>query len=94
MPEIIFSEIRKIFYYLMVKFPCSVCGKPVAINQEAVCCDVCNRWVHCCNNICKKTYRGLKKDPTLWFCESYMQKEILFINDTEYSYINDTEHMI
>ena len=64
-------EVRKIFYYLMVKFSCSVCGKPVAINYDTVCCDVCNRWVHIrCNSICKKTYRGLKKDPTPWFCKS------------------------
>ena len=34
------KEIRKIFYYLMVKFPYSVCEKPVAINHEAVYCDV------------------------------------------------------
>ena len=84
------KEIKKIFYYLMVKFPCSVCEKPVAINHDAVCCDVCNRWVHIrCNNICKKTHRGLKKDPTPWFCKSCMQKEIPFsnINDTEYIHL-------
>ena len=74
----------------MVKFPCSVCEKPVAISHEAVFCDVCIRWVHVhCNNICKKTYRGLKKDPTPWFCKSCMQKEIPFsnINDTEYTHL-------
>ena len=38
------KEINKIFHYLL-KFPCSVCGKPVAINHEAVCCDVWNRLV-------------------------------------------------
>ena len=74
----------------MVKFPCSVCEKPVAISHEAVFCDVCIRWVHVhCNNICKKTYRGLKKNPTPWFCKSCMQKEIPFsnINDTEYTHL-------
>ena len=84
------KEIRKISYYLMVMFPCSVCKKPVAINQEAVCCDLCNRWVHIhCKSICKKTCRGLKKDPTPWFCKSCMQKEIPFsnINDTEYIHL-------
>ena len=53
-------------------------------------CDVCNRWVHIrCNSICKKTYRGLKKDPTPWFCKSCMQKEIPFsnINNTEYIHL-------
>ena len=58
------KEIRKNFSYLMVKFPCSVCEKPVSINQEAVCCDIYNRWVHIpCNNICKKTYNNLRKTP-------------------------------
>ena len=82
------KEIRKNFYYLKVKFPNSVCGKPVAINHEFMCCDLCNRWVHIrCNNICKKTYNNLKKDPTPWFCKCCMQKEIPFsnINDTEYN---------
>ena len=74
------KEVRKIFYYLMAKFPCSVCEKSVAINHEAVCCDVCNRWVHiCCKKICKKTYKDLKKDPTPWFCKSCMQKKSLFL---------------
>ena len=71
----------------MVKFPRSVCEKLVAINFEAVCCDLCNRWVHIrCNSICKKTYIDLKKDPTPWFCESCMQKEIPFSN-TEYIHL-------
>ena len=72
----------------MVKFPCSVCEKPVVINHEAVCCDICNSWVHIyCNNICKKTYNNLKKDPTPWFCKCFIQKEIPFlnINDTKYN---------
>ena len=74
----------------MVKFPCSICEKPVAISHEAVCCDVCNRWVHIrCNNICKKTYSDFKKDPIPWFHKSCMQKEIPFsnINDTEYTHL-------
>ena len=64
----------------MAKYPCSVCEKSVAINHEAVCCDVCNRWVHICfKKIYKKTYKDLKKDPTPWFCKSRMQKESLFL---------------
>ena len=76
----------------MVKFPCSVCEKPVAINHEDVCCDVCNRWVHIrCSNICKKTYSDLKKDPAPWFCKSCMQKEIPFsnMNDAEYTHLTN-----
>ena len=46
----------------MVKFPCRVSKKPVATNHNAICCDMCDKWAHRhCNNICKKTYRNLKK---------------------------------
>ena len=39
----------------MVNFPCSVCGKRVGINHEAVCCDKCNKWIHIrCNISVKK----------------------------------------
>ena len=74
----------------MVKFPCSVCEKSVAINHKAVCCDVCNRWVHTrCNNICKKIYIGHKNNSTPWFCKSCIQQEIPFsnINYTEYIHL-------
>ena len=72
----------------MVSFPCSVCEKPVAINHEAVCCDKCDKWVHIrCNNICKKTYRTLKKDPTPWFCKLCLRAEVPFseLNNTEFA---------
>ena len=72
----------------MVNFPCSVCEKPVGINHEAVCCDKCNKWVHIrCNNICKKTYRNLKNDPSPWFCKLCIRTEIPFsqLNNTEFA---------
>ena len=33
-----------------VRFPCSVCYKPVCVNQQALQCDLCNYWCHrvCC----------------------------------------------
>ena len=72
----------------MVNFPCSVCEKPVGINHEAVCCDKCNKWVHIrCNNICKKSYRCLKKDPTPWYCKLCICVELPFskLNNTEFA---------
>ena len=75
----------------MVKFPCLVCEKAVGTNDNAVCCDMCDRWVHIyCNNICKKTYRDLKKDQNPWFCKSFIQKEIPFssLNDTELAHLS------
>ena len=70
----------------MVKFPCLVCEKAVGTNHNAVCCDMCDTWVHIyCNNICKERHRDLKKDQTPWSCKSCIRKEIPFssLNDTE-----------
>ena len=72
----------------MVNFSCSVCEKPVGINHEAVCCDKCNKWIHIrCNNICKKTYRSLKIDPTPWHCKLCIRAELPFsiLNNTEFA---------
>ena len=31
----------------LVRFPCSVCFKPVCTNQRALQCDTCAYWCHC-----------------------------------------------
>ena len=62
---------------LTVTFPCPVCEKAVATNHNAVCCDICDCWIHICrNNICKQTYRQPQKDPSPWCCKSCLKKEI------------------
>ena len=74
----------------MVHFPCSVCEKPVGINHEAVCCEKCNKWILIrCNNICKKTYRSLKKDPTPWYC-----KLCIVFNNTEFASLTKNRTII
>ena len=41
-----------------VKFPCTMCGKPVAKNQNALACDVCEKWSHIkCNGVSQSDYR-------------------------------------
>ena len=36
----------------MKKFPCGICEKTVAANDNVICCDICNKWIHMsCNNI-------------------------------------------
>ena len=64
----------------MVEFPCLVCDKPVAANHKAVCCDLCDKWVHIYyNNICKNTHQKLKKkDTNAWFCKLCLRMEAPF----------------
>ncbi len=44
-----------------IKFPCTMCGKPVAENQHALACDVCEKWSHIkCNGVSHEVYRQLQ----------------------------------
>ena len=62
-----------------IKFPCSVCCKPVANNHNAFCCDGCDRWVHIkCNFLNKYTYRKLQKDKSPWFCINCIKSQLPF----------------
>ena len=57
-----------------VKFPCKICEKPVAQNHKAVCCDVCDTWVHIkCNKINTQTYNILKKEKASWSCIGFLE---------------------
>ena len=49
---------------LTPKYPCGICAKDVAKNH-AVCCDICNLWVHIKRNNIKFCYRKLQnsQDP-------------------------------
>ena len=81
----------------MANFPCSVCEKPVGFNHEAVRCDKCNTWIHIrCNNIRKKTYRSLKKDPTPWNCKLCIHAELPFskLNNTEFARLTKNRTII
>ena len=52
-----------------VKFPCNLCCKPVAKNHHAICCDICDQWVHIkCNNVSPADYELLKSSGSPWFC--------------------------
>ena len=75
----------------MVKFPCYVCEKPVAHTHKAICCDLCQTWVHIkCNNLSKKNYIDLKRDQLPWYCKICLQKEISFthLNNDDFKEIN------
>ena len=52
-----------------VQFPCKLCCKPVAKNHRALCCDICDQWVHIkCNNVSPGDYELLKTSVSPWFC--------------------------
>ena len=52
----------------MPNYPCSVCSKNVNNNHRAICCDICDQWVHvCCNLLDAKDYTEMKNDPNKIF---------------------------
>ena len=56
---------------MVIQFPCGICSKAVANNNQAIKCDKCNLWIHIkCNKINKQTYNYLKSDSSHWFCIS------------------------
>ena len=62
-------------------YPCGVCGKTVAKNHKAACCDKCDMWVHkVCNNLSEYYYKKLQKDNSPWFCVDCLKKEMPFFN--------------
>ena len=54
-----------------VKFPCKICLKPVAINQRAIQCDLCDFWLHTkCIGVTKEEYIRLQNSSCTWICQS------------------------
>ena len=63
-----------------MKFPRYICEKNVASNHNAICCDICNKWVHIfCNSISRYCCRKLQKYSTPWYCENWL-KQVLPYN--------------
>ena len=58
---------------------CGIGSKKVANNHFAVCCDICNLWVHIeCNNIIKFYYRKQEKNKAPWYCKKFISQVIPF----------------
>ena len=52
-----------------VSYPCNLCNKPVASTHKALCCDICDNWVHIkCNSVSASDYELLKHSDSKWFC--------------------------
>ena len=68
-----------------MKFPRGICKKTAAANHNAVCCDLCIKWVHkSCNNTTRYCYRKLLKDEMSWHCKICIIQTMLFSNLTDH----------
>jgi exonuclease III len=77
----------------MSTYPCSVCSKNVNSNHHAICCDICDQWVHIrCNLLEAKTYNQMKNDSEQdhpdkrFYCISCIQDNIPFTKLTDPDY--------
>ena len=52
---------------------CSICGDTVLDDHKAVCCDLCESWVHvsCDSSLSDEIYDDMIKEPSTdpWFCD-------------------------
>ena len=69
---------------MVVKHPCGICQKSVGVKHKAICCDICNRWIHiACNNLYRKTCSKLQESNKNWFCITCIKKEIHFASQSD-----------
>ena len=69
----------------MVKFPCGIYQKAVVTKHKAICCDLCNKWIHIgCNNLNKSTYIQIQHSDTSWFCMPCLENEVPFNTLTDH----------
>ena len=63
-----------------VHFPCSVCYKPVRVNQQALQCDACAYWCHCvCCGVDYQSYVAFQNAVTFnWLCPKCVANEMPF----------------
>ena len=49
---------------------CSFCNKKVKCHQKAICCDLCNNWIHIkCNELNDLDYEYLNLNGNAWCCK-------------------------
>ena len=62
-----------------MRFPCGLCGRHVRINQKAIQCEICLKWLHCkCLNISSTNYSILQQDNNSWCCPSCYRSALPF----------------
>ena len=73
-------------------FPCGVCSKTVANNNNALCCDGCDKWVHTkFNFLDNMTYKKLQKGNSPWFCLNCIKDQLPFQSQIS---INQNSHFV
>ena len=73
---------------MVIKDPCGICKKPVAISHNALVCDICNQWIHIkCNFVSKDLYKFIdensnpsieEKDKSNWICITCINSNLSF----------------
>lgn len=76
-----------------VKFPFSVCSKPVMRNQRGILCSRCEKWTHAkCCGVSPVEYQRLgehEEDP--WYCPDCLMRELPFLDATLSSELSDND---
>lgn len=71
---------------------CAICHRTVKDDQEALCCDGCDKWSHReCLGLSKTTYKKLEKSTEAWKCDVCKKKkeaDSKTINKSKDSYTN------
>ena len=75
-----------------VKFPCTICGKPVKCNQMGVCCDECENWTHakCCGLSVGEYQEMAAMEDFPWICPSCTMKALPLVDASLDSCLNNS----
>ena len=73
----------------MIADPCGVCHKAVGENHRAICCDICEKWIHIkCNNLNNNDYKFFQENSDEQFiCVNCIAENIQFskLNNNEFT---------
>ena len=76
-----------------VRFPCTVCQKPVKCNQRGIQCSICDNWTHAkCGSVSIEEYVRLgEREDDPWVCPSCVISELPFADASLTSVVEDNE---
>ena len=62
-----------------MKYPCTVCSKPVKVNQLGIQCSECDKWTHAkCCGVSVSEYEHLSTQSDDWLCRRCPLSELSF----------------